>query len=103
MAAVAGAVALFAVVEHVGFRQSHPVSASLSISSPVLASRELSQIALRSRPVPAHLRRTRLSAGIRSVAWTTQGDGSPQLKLTTADPDIVVLLPLDKASEKHEN
>ena len=98
-AAVACAAAVLAVVDlHVGVRESKPQLAVSSLSAPVIAPREFVQVALVKSP--AHLRRVRLSTGIRSVAWDTQRD---ELKLTTADPNVVILLPMNKESDENEN
>ncbi|HEX4167065.1 MAG TPA: hypothetical protein VHZ55_16495 [Bryobacteraceae bacterium] len=98
-AAVACAAATLAVVDlRVGTRESTRPAAPPVLRSPVIASRELSQVAL--PPRPTHLRKTRLSAGIRSVAWDTQRH---ELKMTTADRDVVIVLPMNKESEEHEN
>lgn len=44
-------------------------------------------------------------AGLRAAAWITRSDGSSQLKLTTGDPNVVILLPLSEVEVKdtHEN
>lgn len=73
-------------------------------------------ITLRSAPLPAFqmpaiaytppARRPRIKpaeAGLRAVTWTTRPDGSAQLRLTTADPNVVILFALSEPSDKHEN
>ncbi len=102
VAAAACAVAVLSVVDlRVSHRESKPVAVrQLELNAPVVASRELADLAV---PHRAPVRRERLSAGIRSVVWTTADDGSSELKLTTADPNVVILLPMGKASEEHEN
>ncbi len=102
VAATACVIAVLSAVDlRVSHRESTPVAVRpLELNAPVVAPRVLAALAV---PHRARVRRERLSAGIRSVAWTTEGDGTSQLKLTTADPNVVILLPMGKASEEHEN
>ncbi len=52
----------------------------------------------RSRARGAHVQ-----AGIRAALLVTGLDGSSHLKLITADPNIVILLPLEGETDRHEN
>lgn len=44
-----------------------------------------------------------MQAGIRAALLVTGLDGSSHLKLITADPNIVILLPLEGETDRHEN
>ena len=61
-----------------------------------LLSREIPNLVLQR----AH-RRERV--GLRAASWMTRSDGSSQLKLTTDDPNVVILLPLSEVKDTHEN
>ena len=42
-------------------------------------------------------------AGLRTVSLLARSDGSSVLRITTADPNVLILLPLGKEVEAHEN
>jgi predicted anti-sigma-YlaC factor YlaD len=44
-------------------------------------------------PVVRHTPRRRRSAGLRSIALITRPGEAPSIKITTADPSVVILLP----------
>lgn len=48
-------------------------------------------------------RHSEMRAGLRAVSFVTSSDGSGHLRLTTADPNVVILLPLSEVKTNHEN
>ncbi|MDQ2839446.1 MAG: hypothetical protein M3Y72_00060 [Acidobacteriota bacterium] len=68
-------------------------------SAPVLMTR----LSLPPGSRSARARRSHAEAGIRAAVWNIRSNGSSQLKLTTADANVVILLPLTKASDQNEN
>jgi anti-sigma factor RsiW len=103
-AGIAAALALF-VLPH-GF-EHRPVA--IERAKPVTAQSTLAEnitpgpvIRIPLAPVatsrPRHLRSQK--AGIRDVTLITQADREPIIKMTTADPDVVILWQLNKSTEQ---
>lgn len=67
-----------------------PALTPMRVSSP----RALNVVARKPRPAP--------KPGIRSASFIAQADAPPILKLTTADPDVIILLP-PPATQSHES
>ena len=72
------------------------IETPVPVPSAPLMSRELPNPVLQPAQRPAR-------AGLRAASWITRSDGSSQLRLTTADPNVVILLPLSEVKDTHEN
>jgi hypothetical protein len=53
------------------------------------------------RPVYYRVRKHNSVAGLRAVAFNTRPEGRPELRISTADPNVVILLEMD--GNIHEN
>ncbi len=97
-AGVAAALALFILPR--GFQQRpvvvrrvEPLTASLAVPEKA-KSESPKSVAI------AHTRRLRpREAGIRAVTWIAQAGREPIIKMTTADPDVVILWQMNKRTE----
>lgn len=77
---------------------------TVQLPSVPLVSRQFSNLSWSATPKQhrARAREAPLQAGIRAASVVTAPDGTSQLKLTTADPNVVILLSLE-GTDRHEN
>jgi anti-sigma factor RsiW len=89
-AVLAASVALLAMILFHHPADNRPVTtASHPAQVPLAASPSVKPVRL----VPHRIRRTVNKPGLRSVVFTENQDGKTELKLTTADPNVFILLP----------
>ena len=75
----------------------------LALAVPVIAPREIAAVSLPPKHHNRQARQEHVLAGIRSVSWNVEQDGTSQLRITTGDPNVVILLPMQNTGDKHEN
>ena len=100
-----GAIAAAAVLTFVGVHRTLPPKPVKILQARTLPP-PLPQVPLvivLAKPKPIIKRLYQQEAGLRTVSLLAGKNGSSVLRMTTADPNVLILLPLGKEVEAHEN
>ncbi len=94
------------ILTFIGVHRTTPPESVKILQATTLSPQPLPQVPLviaLAEPKPKVKPLHKSEAGIRTVSLVARKDGSSVLRMTTADPNVLILLPLGKEVEAHEN